>query len=141
MKKLFGLTLILLTIGMVTSNLIAAPYTVTHINMPDSLHQKIKRPTTAMTDEQLNSIYNLMRQKNSDQEKVAVLKAGVKDNGITVDQLTKLLNQLLADSAKLDCAEYAYPYTVNYKAFLSIEDLFAQEPNKWALESFVKKYK
>jgi len=104
-------------------------------------YQKIKHPTQAMSNEQNNVILNAMRQKRNDAEKIIVLKEGVKDKGITIDQLITLLNQFLTDDAKLECAEYAFPYTTNYKAFLKIMDLFGQEGYKWKLVDYYDKNK
>ena len=101
--------------------------------------QKIKHPTEAMSNEQATAILNNMRQKRNDAEKVTALKEGVKDKGITIEQLITLLNQFLTDDAKLDCAQYAFPYTTNYKAFLKIMDLFSQEGYKWRLEEYYDK--
>lgn len=109
--------------------------------MPDTPHKKIIRPTVAMTNDQAKDLLNQMRQKNTDAEKVTTLKNGVKDKGITVDQLIPLLNQFNTDNSKLECAEYAYPYTVNYKAYARLQDLFAGERNKDILDDYVRKYK
>jgi hypothetical protein len=56
-----------------------------------------------------------------------------------VEQLIKLLNQFLTDDSKIESAEYAFAYTVNYKAFLKIMDLFSQEGYKYKLEDFYDK--
>jgi hypothetical protein len=104
-----------------------------------SPQQKIKHPTEAMSAEQLTAILSNMRQKRNDAEKVTALKEGVKDKGITIEQLITLLNQFLTDDAKLECAQYAFPYTTNYKAFLKIMDLFSQEGYKWRLEEYYDK--
>ncbi|MFD0751995.1 DUF4476 domain-containing protein [Mucilaginibacter calamicampi] len=101
--------------------------------------QKIKHPTEAMSKEEHTAILNNMRQKKNDAEKIAALKEGVKDKGITVEQLITLLNQFLTDDAKIECAQYAFPYTTNYKAFLKIMDLFQQEGYKWRLEEYYDK--
>jgi hypothetical protein len=103
--------------------------------------QKIKHPTEAMSTQQVTAILNTMRQKKSDAEKVTALKEGVKDKGITVEQLITLLNQFLTDDSKLECAQYAFPYTTNYKSFLKIMDLFSQEGYKWKLEEYYDKNK
>ena len=100
---------------------------------------KIKHPTEAMSKEDHAAILNNMRQKRNDTEKVAALKESLKDKGITVEQLMTLLNQFLTDDAKLDCAQYAFQYTTNYKAFLKIMDLFSQEGYKWRLEEYYDK--
>lgn len=106
---------------------------------PEVQQQKIKHPTEAMSKEEHTVILNNMRQKKNDTEKIAVLKEGVKDKGITVEQLITLLNQFLTDDAKIECAQYAFPYTTNYKAFLKIMDLFQQEGYKWRLEEYYDK--
>ncbi len=67
------------------------------------------------------------------------LKEAVKDKGITIDQLITLLNQFLTDDSKIECAEYAFAYTTNYKDFLRIMDLFSQEDYKHKLEDFYNK--
>ena len=113
-----------------------------HYNViADSTQKKIKHPTEAMTDAQLNTILSHMQQKANDTEKIEVLKSGIAGNGITVEQLIQLLNQFLTDDAKLTSTEYAYPYTVNYKAILKVQDIFASEEPKAALQEFLKKNK
>ena len=101
--------------------------------------QKIKHPTEAMSKEESTAILNNMRQKRNDAEKAIVLKESIKDKGITVEQLITLLNQFLTDDAKIDCAQYAFQYTTNYKSFLKIMDLFQQEGYKWRLEEYYDK--
>jgi Domain of unknown function (DUF4476) len=139
MKKRVLYLSLLLTITFSVSSMAATRSALSM--MPDTPHKKIIRPTVAMTNDQAKDLLNLLRQKNTDAEKVTALKNGVKDKGITVDQLIPLLNQFNADNAKLDCAEYAYPYTVNYKAYARIQDLFALEKNKDILDDYVRKYK
>jgi len=139
MKKRVLYLSLLLTITFSVSSM-AAIRPVLSI-MPDTPHKKIIRPTVAMTNDQAKDLLNQMRQKNTDAEKVTTLKNGVKDKGITVDQLIPLLNQFNTDNSKLECAEYAYPYTVNYKAYARLQDLFAGERNKDILDDYVRKYK
>ena len=139
MKKRVLYLSLLLTITFSVSSM-AAIRPVLSI-MPDTPHKKIIRPTVAMTNDQAKDLLNQMRQKNTDAEKVTTLKNGVKDKGITVDQLIPLLNQFNTDNSKLECAEYAYPYTVNYKAYARLQDLFSGERNKDILDDYVRKYK
>nr|WP_294946407.1 DUF4476 domain-containing protein [uncultured Mucilaginibacter sp.] len=101
--------------------------------------QKIQHPKQAMTDAQAKAVLSSMQQKGSDVEKVEALKAGVKDKGITVEQLTTLLNQFGMDESKLTCAKFAFAYTVDYKKYDKIQDLFGDEASKNELEDFVKK--
>jgi hypothetical protein len=137
MKKIFCLGILLTIVFSVSAKSISS----TEKTLTTIVPQKTKHPTEAMTNEQANAILNAMRQKRTDAEKVQVLKDGVKDKGITVDQLIKLLNQFLTDDSKLESAEYAFPYTVNYKAYLKISDLFAEEKYKHILEDFYDKNK
>lgn len=133
MKKIFTFCVLLLMATAVTN-------AATHItSKADTVRKKIVHPTQAMPQDQLNDILNSMRQKRTDDEKVVSLKMGVKDKGITIDQLITLLNQFLTDDAKITCAEYAFPYTTNYKQFLRIMDLFSQEQYKYKLEDFYDK--
>jgi len=135
MKKLSYLTLFFIIAFAIKSQAATMPV------LSNIQQQKIVRPTVAMSDDQAKDILNKMRQKNTDAEKIVVLKAGVKDNGITVAQLTTLLNQFNEDASKLECAEFAYPYTTNYKSFLKLLDLFGSESKKDDLDTFVRKYK
>lgn len=105
----------------------------------DSLRKKMVHPREAMTDVEVSNILSAMRQKVNDPEKVQVLKDGFKNKGIMVEQLIKLLNQFLTDDSKIESAKYAFAFTVNYKAFLKIMDLFAQEDYKYKLEDFYDK--
>ncbi len=105
----------------------------------DTVRKKIVHPKTAMSDDDLTKILNKIRQKRNDEEKIATLKTEVTDKALTVDQLITLLNQFLADDSKLECAEYAFPYTTNYKTFLKIIDLFSEEGYKNRLEDFYDK--
>ncbi|MEO7211666.1 DUF4476 domain-containing protein [Mucilaginibacter sp.] len=101
--------------------------------------QKIQHPKQAMTDAQVATILADMQKKGSDGEKVLALSAGVKDKGIKVDQLATLLNQFGTDQSKLICAKFAFQYTVDYKKYDKIQDLFGDEESKRELEDFVKK--
>jgi hypothetical protein len=121
MKKLFCIVALLLSVSTL------------------AFSQKIQHPKQAMTDAQAKAILADMQQKGSDAEKVEALKAGVKDKGITVEQLTTLLNQFSADEGKLTSAKFAFAYTVNYKKYDKIQDLFGDEASKNELEDFVKK--
>jgi len=98
----------------------------------------IKHSTVAMSDKQLNHILNLMRQKSNDKQKIKVLRLGIKNKGLKLDQLTKLLNQFLNDSSKLSIAEYAYPNTVDYQGYGAIDNLFATQDSKDKLDDFLK---
>jgi len=128
--------------GLIISSAVISP-ALADKHTPGSLEkfqqQKIKHPTEAMNKEESTAILNNMRQKKNDAEKIVVLKEGVKDKGITVEQLITLLNQFLTDDAKIECAQYAFQYTTNYKSFLKIMDLFQQEGYKWRLEEYYDK--
>jgi hypothetical protein len=123
MKKLFCIVVLLLSVTTL------------------AFSQKIQHPKQAMTDAQAKAILTGMQQKGSDAEKVDALKAGVKDKGITVEQLTTLLNQFGTDESKLTCAKFAFAYTVDYKKYDKIQDLFGDEASKNELEDFVKSHR
>jgi len=123
MKKLFCIVVLLLSVSTL------------------AFSQKIQHPKQAMTDAQAKAILSDMQQKGSDAEKVEALKAGVKDKGITVEQLTTLLNQFGTDESKLTCAKFAFAYTVDYKKYDKIQDLFGGEASKNELEDFVKSHR
>jgi hypothetical protein len=127
---------------MTTAVVTAFAFTISlPIKAQSTMQQKWRHPTQAMIPAEEDKILNDMRQKRNDTEKIAVLKAGVKDKGIMVDQLIPLLNQFLTDEAKLQCAEFAYPYTVDYKTFGKIDDLFSDQDHKNQLDEFVRKSK
>ena len=114
---------------------------ITIASTPLPVFQKVKHPTQAMPDTQADAILKQMQKKNTDAEKIDVLKAGVKDQGITVEQLTILLNQFLTDDSKLTCAEFAYAFTVNYKTYIKINSLFSSEKYKEDLEDYIHQHK
>lgn len=133
MKKL--LTLILLALATATLSASAVkPASASFI-------QKIKHPEKAMESSEAKAILREMQQQSTDADKMNVLKAGVKDKGITIDQLLTLLNQFNTDDSKIEAARFAFPYTTNYKSFLRICDIFSREEYKDALEDFYKKNK
>jgi hypothetical protein len=138
MKKLLLLSLLLMAVG-ISKNCIAATFAVTFKFSVDTVRKKLVRPKEAMNDDAVTAILTKMRGKRNDAEKVQCLKDEVKDKGIKVNQLIILLNQFLADESKMECAQYAFPYITNYKGFLDIMDLFAQEGNKHRLEDFYDK--
>jgi hypothetical protein len=138
MKKILLLPLLLMAIG-ISQNAIAATRASVVKMSADTVRKKIVHPKEAMATADVNDILTTMRSKRNDEEKVEVLKDAVKGKGITVDQLIKLLNQFLTDDSKIECAEYAFPYTTNYKSFLDIMDLFSQESYKYRLEDFYDK--
>jgi hypothetical protein len=100
---------------------------------------KIVHPKTAMSDEDVNLILKKLQQKANDAEKLAVIKDDLKDKGIMTDQLITLLNQLNED-AKLEAAIYAFQYSVDYKKYLKIQDLFNTEVSKRRLQDYVDKH-
>ena len=120
----------------------ASPTSVKPI-APAISYQKLKHPEKAMTGEQAKAILKEMQQQHNDDEKIAVIKAKLnnKELGITINQLTTLLNQFLTDDAKLASAKYAFEYVTNYKSFLDMVNLFSREEYKDALEDFYKKNK
>ncbi|MGY4537461.1 hypothetical protein ACVW0P_001880 [Mucilaginibacter sp. UYNi724] len=61
--------------------------------------------------------------------------------GLTINQLATFINQFLTDDSKLAAAKYAFGYTINYKSFLDLVNLFSREEYKDALEDFYKKNK
>jgi hypothetical protein len=139
MKKTALLLLLLASVIAINNKSFAKTRSAVVTTASDTTRKKIVHPKEAMTDVQVNDILNAMRQKRDDKEKVAQLKVSVKDKGITVEQLMTLLNQFLTDDSKIEAAEYAFPYTTNYKAFLKIMDLFSQEGYKNMLEDFYGK--
>jgi hypothetical protein len=136
MNKLLFLPLLLMAIG-ISKNTNASTFAVK--TATDTVRKKLVHPKEAITNAEVTAILTTMRGKRNDQEKVMALKEAVKDKGITIDQLITLLNQFLTDDSKIECAEYAFPYTTNYKDFLKIIDIFSQEDYKHKLEDFYNK--
>jgi hypothetical protein len=136
--KLFIITLLATFLGLTALPATARSFAVAG-PAKDTIRKKIIHPKEPMTDADATIILNAMRQKNTDQEKVVVLKDRLKDKGINMDQLLKLLNQFLTDDAKLESAQNAFASTTNYKSFLRIMDLFQQESYKYKLEDFYDK--
>lgn len=136
MNKLLFLPLLLIAIG-ISKNTNASTFPV-KISI-DTVRKKLVHPKEPMASADLTAILATMRGKRNDQEKVTALKEAVKDKGITIDQLITLLNQFLTDDSKIECAEYAFAYTTNYKDFLRIMDIFSQEDYKHKLEDFYEK--
>jgi hypothetical protein len=120
----------------------ATPTTAKPIT-PTISYQKLKRPEKAMSAEQSKAILKEMQQQRTDDEKIAVIKAKLNDKqlGITINQLTPLINQFLTDDSKLAAAKYAFGYVTNYKSFLDLANLFSREEYKDALEDFYRKNK
>jgi hypothetical protein len=135
MKKLL-LPLLLISIGISQKSIAATPASNYKISV-DTVRKKLVHPKESTVD--VKAILTTMRGKRNDAEKVVALKEAVKDKGITVDQLISLLNQFLTDDSKIECAEYAFPYTTNYKAFLDIMDIFSKQNYKDNLEDFYDK--
>lgn len=97
-------------------------------------------PKVAMANEDVREIQRAMSQKSNDADKMEVFQLHLKDNkGITVNQIITLLNQYQLDQSKLNAAIFAYPYCVDYKDYMKIQDNFADERNKAALRAYVKK--
>jgi hypothetical protein len=136
MNKLLFLPLLLIIIG-ISKHTNASTFALK--TATDTVRKKLVHPKEAMAGADLTAILTTMRGKRNDQEKVVALKEAVKDKGITIDQLITLLNQFLTDDSKIECAEYAFPYTTNYKDFLKIMDIFSQEDYKHKLEDFYNK--
>ena len=104
---------------------------------------KKAHPTQAVDNSTIDMIYNAMRQKSTDENKLMVVQDGLKNNtdGVTVDQILKLLNQFQTDDSKLECAKFTYAWCVDYKNYLKIQDNFGSDAAKQALKDFVKKQK
>lgn len=136
MKKIFY-TLLLLALSFGAK--LSAEQVRHRISAP--LHQKIQHPKQAMPDEQAQAILATMQQKGSDGDKVLAFTDGIKDKGITIKQLTPLLNQFAADPGKLICAKLAFQYTVDYKQYDKLKDLFGDEESKRELERYISKQK
>ncbi|RFZ93004.1 DUF4476 domain-containing protein [Mucilaginibacter conchicola] len=132
MKKLLTLIILSTTIAQADAIIKSAPAAII---------QKIKHPEKAMEPAEAKAILREMQQQSTDEDKIKVLKAGVKDKGINMDQLLTLLNQFNTDDSKIEAAKFAFPYTTNYKSFLRICDIFSREEYKDALEDFYKKNK
>lgn len=101
---------------------------------------KIVHPKTAMAAADLTTLLNNIRGKANDAEKLNVLKDGLKDKGVTVDQVITLLNQFNED-AKLEGAIYAFQFTTDYKKYDKVQDLFGKEENKHRLQDYVDKHR
>lgn len=136
MKKILCFSMLLAGMSVVSFKSVAATHGTVLV---DTVRKKIVHPKTPMSDADLTVILNKMRQKRNDQEKVATLKTELTDKALTIEQLMKLLNQFLSDDAKIESAQYAFPYTTNYKSFLKIMDLFGEEGYKYRLEDFYDK--
>lgn len=101
---------------------------------------KIVHPKTAMTTADLTTLLNNIRGKANDAEKLVVLKDGLKDKGVMVDQVITLLNQFNED-AKLEGAIYAFQFTTDFKKYDKVQDLFGKEENKHRLQDYVDKHR
>ncbi|MBL4677786.1 MAG: DUF4476 domain-containing protein [Mucilaginibacter sp.] len=134
MKKL--LTLIILS----TTTTAQANATVIK-PAPAAIIQKIKHPEKAMEPAEAKAILREMQQQSTDQDKINVLKAKLKDKGVNLDQLLTLLNQFNTDDSKIEAAKFAFSYVTNYKSFLRVCDIFSREEYKDALEDFYRKNK
>lgn len=101
---------------------------------------KIVHPKTAMTAAEQITLLNNIRGKANDTEKLVVLKDGLKDKGVMVDQVITLLSQFNED-AKLEGAIYAFQFTTDFKKYDKVQDIFGKEENKHKLQDYVDRHR
>jgi len=101
---------------------------------------KIIHPKVAMDDAEVKALVKTMGGKANDAEKLVVLKDSLKTKGIMIAQLYLLLNQL-NEEPKLDAAIYAFQYTVDYKKYADVQNVFNEEINKRRLLIYLDKHR
>ena len=101
---------------------------------------KIIHPKVAMADADVKALVKTMQGKANDAEKLVVFKDSLKTKGIMIAQLFLLLNQL-NEEPKLDAAIYAFQYTVDYKKYEDVQNVFNEEINKRRLLIYLDKHR
>ncbi|QKJ28543.1 DUF4476 domain-containing protein [Mucilaginibacter mali] len=102
---------------------------------------KASRPTQAMDNGAIDGILTAMKNQRGDEAKLEVLQRFMKNNvdGMMVDQQLRLLNQFATDDAKLECAKFAYPRTVDPQNYSKIQYNIGNPAIQKTLANFVKK--
>ena len=70
-----------------------------------------------------------LRQASFDSNKVNLAKAGIRNSGISVQQLQQVLREFSFDSNRLDVAKFAYNYTVDRQNYFLLHSSFDFESN------------
>ncbi|MES2274462.1 MAG: DUF4476 domain-containing protein [Bacteroidota bacterium] len=103
--------------------------------------KKMPHPTMAMDNSAVDAILTAMKNQLGDDGKLSVLERVVKNNidGIMVAQQLRLMNQFSTDDAKLECAKFLYPWSVDYKNYDKIKYNLATPVAQKALADYIKK--
>jgi hypothetical protein len=91
--------------------------------------------TGTLTDAKIEKLKTQADAKNSDTDKMKVLKSGLKDEQITTFDVSRLMDLFLFESSKVDFAAWAYNITVDHELY---HDLDAKLKNAGAKEDLDK---
>jgi len=82
-----------------------------------------------MNPQTFQGFMNQLRQASFDSNKVTLAKNGIRNNGISVNQLQQVLREFSFDSNRLDVAKFAYNYTVDRNNYFLLHSSFDFESN------------
>jgi len=94
--------------------------------------------TGTLTDAKIDNLKTEVAAKHTDTEKENILKQELKDEKLTADQVSMMMDWLEFESSKEDFAEWAWNNTVNKDAYINLEAKFTYKTYQDALDKFIK---
>jgi hypothetical protein len=101
-------------------------------------------PSTAISsldDGELDKLKKKVDAKNTDTDKMQVLKASLKSEQITVNQISYILSWLMFENSKLDFAKWAYNITADKAYFGDLKSNFSYKASTDDFDRFMNEHK
>lgn len=101
-------------------------------------------PSTAIStidDEELDKIKKKVEAKSTDTDKMLALKTALKNEKITVNQVSYILSWLMFENSKLDFAKWAYAVTADKAYYDDLKPTFSYKTSIDDFEAFLNEHK
>ena len=95
-------------------------------------------PQSSLTNDKINSVKDEVAAKNSDTQKMNVLKDELKGETYTTDQVSNIMGWFIFESSKVDFAEWAFPNTVDKGNFHNLDNQFQYKESQDNLDKFLQ---
>ncbi len=116
----------------------------TNAAKPDPIVKDAPPPSTAISsvdDEELDKLKKKVDATNTDTDKLLALKASLKNEKITVNQVSYILSWLMFENSKLAFAKWAYPITADKAYYEDLKPVFAYKTSIEEFEAFLNEHK
>lgn len=94
-----------------------------------------------LTDTKIDALKNKVAAKNTDTEKMKLLKDGLKDEKMTTNQVGVMIDWFGFESSKVDFAKWAYDNTVDNEYFSDLDAKFTYKNYQEDLDKFIQSKK